>query len=204
MENKLQELTNKLYQEGLTRGKEEADAIIAKAKEEALAIVKEAKKEATWIVDQAEQKAADHKEQVENEITMASRHTISVLKKKIKDMVVFKALEGPTKKAMEDDVFVKDIISTLVQSFKPEDAGSMALELVLPQSKKESFAGFLKSRTSEIFDKNLKVSFTEDMENGFVIEPAGEGYQIRFTDKDFMALFNKYVSPGTQSLLYDE
>lgn len=204
MENKLQELTNKLYQEGLTRGKEEADAIIAKAKEEALAIVKEAKNEATRIVDQAEQKAADHKEQVENEITMASRHTISVLKKKIKDMVVFKALEGPTKKAMEDDVFVKDIISTLVQSFKPEDAGSMALELVLPQSKKESFAGFLKSRTSEIFDKNLKVSFTEDMENGFVIEPAGEGYQIRFTDKDFMALFNKYVSPGTQSLLYDE
>ena len=80
----------------------------------------------------------------------------------------------------------------------------MALELVLPQSRKESFAGFLKSRTSEIFDKGLKVTFTEDMENGFVIEPAGGGYQIRFTDKDFMALFNKYVSPGTQSLLYDE
>ncbi len=204
MENKLQELTNKLYQEGLAKGKEEADILLEKAKEEALTIVQEARKEATWIVDRAEQEAAEHKEQVENEIKMASRHTISVLKKKIKDMVVFKALEGPTKKAMEDDVFVQDIISTLVQSFKPEDAGSMALEVVLPQSKKESFAGFLKSRTSEIFDKGLKVTFTEDMENGFVIEPAGGGYQIRFTDKDFMALFNKYVSPETQSLLYDE
>lgn len=204
MENKLQELTNKLYQEGLTRGREEADAIIAKAKEEAQAIVKEARKEAAWIVDRAEQEAAEHKEQVENEIRMASRHTISVLKKKIKDMVVFKALEGPTKKAMEDDVFVKEIINTLVQSFKPEDAGSMDLEVVLPQSGKESFTGFLKSRTSEIFNKGLKVTFTESLENGFVIEPAGEGYQIRFTDKDFMALFNKYISPETQSLLYDE
>ncbi|HOG25676.1 MAG TPA: V-type ATP synthase subunit E family protein [Bacteroidales bacterium] len=204
MENKLQELTNKLYQEGLTRGREEADAIIAKAKEEAQAIVKEAKKEATWMVDRAEQEAAEHKEQVESEIKMASRHTISVLKKKIQDLVVFKSLEGPTKKAMEDDAFVKDLIITLVKSFNPEDAGAMDLDVILPQSRKESFTEFLKSRISEMFNKNVHVTFSADMENGFVIGPAGGGYQIRFSDKDFMALFNKYVSPGTQSLLYDE
>ena len=57
MENKLQELTNKLYQEGLAKGKEEADILLEKAKEEALAIVQEARKEATWIVDRAEQAA---------------------------------------------------------------------------------------------------------------------------------------------------
>lgn len=204
MENKLQELTNKLYQEGLTRGREEADAIIAKAKEEAQAIVKEAKKEATWMVDRAEQEAAEHKEQVENEIRMASRHTISVLKKKIQDLVVFKSLEGSTRKAMEDDAFVKDMISTLVQSFKPEDAGSMDLDVILPQSQKASFNEFLRSRTSKIFDSGINVTFSADMENGFVIAPAGGGYQIRFSDKAFMALFNKYLSPGTQSLLYDE
>ena len=80
MENKLQELTDKLYQEGLAKGKEEAAALLAKAREEADAIVKEAKKEATWMVERAEQEAAEHKEQVENEIKMASRHTLSSLK----------------------------------------------------------------------------------------------------------------------------
>jgi len=82
MENKLQELTNKLYEEGLAKGREQADAVIKQAKEEANAIVEKAKKEAVWMVERAEKEAADHKEQVENEIRMASRHTISTLKKK--------------------------------------------------------------------------------------------------------------------------
>lgn len=204
MENKLQELTNKLYQEGLTRGREEADAIIAKAKEEAQAIVKEAKKEATCMIERAEQEAAEHKEQVENEIRMASRHTISVLKKKIQDLVVFKSLEGPTKKAMEDDVFVQDIIMMLIKAFNPGDATSTDIELVLPQAKKDSFAEFLKSRISKVLQEKIKVTFSPEMENGFVIGTAEGGYHIRFSDKDFMALFNKYVSPRTQQLIYGE
>ena len=34
MENKIQQLTEKLYEEGLSKGKAEAEAIVAKAKEE--------------------------------------------------------------------------------------------------------------------------------------------------------------------------
>ncbi|HPJ55453.1 MAG TPA: hypothetical protein PK401_05095 [Bacteroidales bacterium] len=204
MENKLQELTNKLYQEGLAKGKDQAEEIIAKAKEEAEAIVKKAKKEATWMVERAEKEAAEHKEQVENEIKMASRHTLSSLKKQIENLVVLKSLENPTKKAMEDDAFIQDIIKTLIDAFNPQDAESMDLELVLPKEKQKSFTEFLKSQTSKIFEKNLKVTFSNQMENGFVIGPADGGYQIRFSDKDFMALFNRYVSPRTQELLYGE
>ena len=105
---------------------------------------------------------------------------------------------------MEDDAFIQDIIKTLINAFKPEDAASMDLELVLPKEKQKSFTEFLKSQTSKIFEKNLKVTFNQDMENGFIIGPAEGGYQIRFSDKDFMALFNKYVSPRTQELLYGE
>lgn len=204
MENKLQELTNKLYQEGLAKGKEESEAIIAKAKEEAEAIVKAAKKEATCMVERAEKEAAEHKEQVENEIRMASRHTITALKKKIETLVVFKALEGPSKQAMDDVSFVQDIIDTLLRAFNPDGSSSMDLELVLPQAKKEAFANFIQSRTSRMLEKELKVTFNAGIENGFIIGPADGGYQIRFTDADFMALFNTYVSPGTQKMLYGE
>ena len=44
--DKLQELTDKLYNEGLSKGKAEGEAILAKAKEEAAAIVENARKEA--------------------------------------------------------------------------------------------------------------------------------------------------------------
>lgn len=204
MENKLQELTNKLYEEGLAKGREQADAIIKQAKEEANTIVEKAKKEAVWMVERAEKEAADHKEQVENEIRMASRHTISTLKKKIESMVVLEALEAPTRKAVEDITFIQGIIGQLAAAFNPGKAVTMDLSVILPEKQQEQFISFMESQTAQILGKNLKVSFSADLENGFIIGPGDGGYQIRFTDKDFMALFNQYISPKTQKILYGE
>ena len=49
MQNKLQELTEKLYQEGLVKGKEEGEALLAQARKEAADIVAKAEKKAAAI-----------------------------------------------------------------------------------------------------------------------------------------------------------
>ncbi|MBO5276132.1 MAG: hypothetical protein J6A86_03290, partial [Alistipes sp.] len=59
MGNKLQELTDKLYQEGLEKGRVEADNLVAEAKSKAQKIVAEAEARAAEIVAAAEDKAAD-------------------------------------------------------------------------------------------------------------------------------------------------
>ena len=46
MENKLQQLTQKLYDEGLEKGRAEADRLVAEAKKEAAKIVAEARAQA--------------------------------------------------------------------------------------------------------------------------------------------------------------
>ncbi len=53
MENKLQELTDKLYKEGLSKGKEEGDAILAEASKKAEEIIGEAKRKAEEILKKA-------------------------------------------------------------------------------------------------------------------------------------------------------
>ncbi len=50
MENKLQQLTQKLYDEGLEKGRAEADRLVAEAKTNAAKIVKEARAQAEKIV----------------------------------------------------------------------------------------------------------------------------------------------------------
>ena len=45
MDNKLQELTDKLYNEGLSKGKQEAEALKAAAAKESEQIISEARKE---------------------------------------------------------------------------------------------------------------------------------------------------------------
>ena len=53
MENKLQELTTKLYDEGLEKGRAEADRLVGEAKNEAAKIVAEARAQAEEIVKKA-------------------------------------------------------------------------------------------------------------------------------------------------------
>ena len=59
MENKLQQLTQKLYDEGLEKGRAEADRLVAEAKKEAAKIVAEARAQAEDIVRKAQDKAED-------------------------------------------------------------------------------------------------------------------------------------------------
>ena len=53
MENKLQQLTEKLYNEGLSKGRAEAEAVLAKAHADAEKIVAEAQDKAREITAQA-------------------------------------------------------------------------------------------------------------------------------------------------------
>ena len=68
MQNKLQELTDKLYNEGLSKGKQEGEELVAKARKEAEQIVAKAKEQAEQIVAQAEQKAAELGTKTERDI----------------------------------------------------------------------------------------------------------------------------------------
>ena len=74
--DKLQELTQKLYNEGLSKGKEEGEAILAKAQAQAQEIVAKAQEEAKAIIEKAQKEAADYKVKVEGDVKMASTQAL--------------------------------------------------------------------------------------------------------------------------------
>ena len=96
MQNKLQELTDKLYNEGLSKGKEEGEALLAKAKAEAAEIVAAAKKEAAGIISKAENEANDFKTKVAGDVTMAPSQSIPATRKDIENLVLMKMTAGAT------------------------------------------------------------------------------------------------------------
>ena len=82
MQNKLQELTDKLYNEGLSKGKQEAEEIKATAQKEADAIISQANQKAKEILDAANKQAEELKTKSENDIRMAANQTFSSLDRK--------------------------------------------------------------------------------------------------------------------------
>ena len=121
MQNKLQELTDKLYNEGLSKGKQEGEEILAKAKVQADEIIAKAKAEAEAIVAAAHKDAADLKTKVEGDLKMAASQSIAATKKDIETLVVAKMTEGEVKKALSSAAFVKEA------SFSKKVAGGFTI-----------------------------------------------------------------------------
>ena len=202
MQNKLQELTDKLYNEGLSKGKEEGEALLLKAKAEAADIVSAAKKEAADIIAKAESEAGDFKTKVAGDVKMAASQSIQATKKDIENLLVMKMSGAATEKVLSDETFVKEIIKAVAAMFNAEEA--QELSLVLPESLKSSLEPFVKNELSSVLSGSLDASFSKKISGGFTIGPKNGGYFISFTDETFKELISEYLRPMTRKLLFGE
>lgn len=202
MQNKLQELTDKLYNEGLSKGREEGEALLAKAKSQAADIVAEAEKKAAEIMTKAEKEAEAYRVKVAGDLKMAASQSVQATRKDIEDLVVFKMTGAATEKALSDEAFVKEVIKAVAEKFNAETA--MDLNLVLPESLKSSLEPFVKNELSTILKGQVNASFSKKIAGGFTIGPKDGSYFISLTDETFKELISEYLRPATRKLLFGE
>lgn len=202
MQNKLQELTDKLYNEGLSKGREEGEALLAKAKSQAADIVAEAEKKAAEIMTKAEKEAEAYKVKVAGDLKMAAAQSVQATRKDIEDLVVFKMTGSATEKALSDEAFVKEVIKAVAEKFNAETA--MDLNLVLPETLKSSLEPFVKNELSTILKGQVNASFSKKIAGGFTIGPKDGSYFISLTDETFKELISEYLRPATRKLLFGE
>lgn len=202
MQNKLQELTDKLYNEGLSKGKEEGEALLAKAKAEAAEIVAAAKKEAAGIISKAENEANDFKTKVAGDVKMAASQSIQATRKDIENLVVMKMTAGATEKALSDEAFVKEIIKAVAVKFNAEEAQD--LDVILPESLEAGLEPFVKNELASILGGKISASFSKKIAGGFTIGPKDGSYFISLTDETFKELVSEYLRPVTRKLLFGE
>ena len=202
MQNKLQELTDKLYNEGLSKGREEGEALLAKAKSQAADIVAEAEKKAAEIMTKAEKEAEAYKVKVAGDLKMAASQSVQATRKDIEDLVVFKMTGAATEKALSDEAFVKEVIKAVAEKFNAETA--MDLNLVLSETLKSSLEPFVKNELSNILKGQVNASFSKKIAGGFTIGPKDGSYFISLTDETFKELISEYLRPATRKLLFGE
>ena len=203
MQNKLQELTDKLYNEGLSKGKKEAEELLVKAKKEAEAILSSAKEEAAGIIKSAQRESAELKAKAEGDIKMASVQTLTSVKQKLENAITLEKISAPVNNSLSDTDFLQSIISTIVKSFADGKSES-SLELILPESQKSAMDEFVKNKLGEFCASGVNVEYSRDIPNGFKISQKGEGYYLDFTDGAFEKIIAEYIRPKTRKLLFGE
>lgn len=202
MENKLQELTQKLYDEGLEKGRAEADRLVTEAKAEAERIVAEAKAEAERIVKGAEAKAEDVAKNTLTEISLAGKQAVSKIKSEIAGVVVAKSTADKVKAANLDAAFVKDVLLAVAKNWNGSSSSKIELKALLPEAEKASFDAAFEKAAKELLAAGIEVGYSKDVKSGFKVGAKDGGYYISFSDDDFNALLGGYLREKVADLLF--
>ena len=198
--DKLQELTQKLYEEGLAKGKQDGEALLQKAQSEAEGIVKQAQEEAEAILAKARKDAEDFKVKVEGDVKMAAQQAVQATRADIENLVVAKVVDGTVDKALANEDYIKGIITAVAQKFSADEPAD--LSLILPENLKKSLEPFVKNELGKLLGKGVDASFSKKVAGGFKIGPKDGGYFVSLTDETFKDLIGSYLRPATKKLLF--
>ena len=196
--NNLDALADQLYQEGLEKAKKESEKILKEAHNTVEDKLAQASQEAEEIIATAKKEAEKLKDAVESEIRQKSKQAVQDLKNNIAQLINVQLLNNPIKEILSEKEFVKQLIISTLDAWKD---GS-DLELSIPESLKEMESDLMAKVQKHL--PGLKVIPNVHLDNGFTIENKEKGYVLSFTDADFRALYEPYLTEKVGHMLFSQ
>ena len=192
----LSELTEKVYAEGVEKGKAQAEQIVAKAQEEAAAIVAKAEKEAAEKLAAAEAKLAELDKNSRAELKLFAEQSVSALRTEVANLLTDQLAVESVKAATADAKFMQGIIAKLADQMAKD--GNVTIEAADAESLKKYFAANAKG----LLEKGVKVSEVKGIKTDFAIVSEKGGYKLAFGEKEFVEYFKEFLRPQLVELLF--
>jgi V/A-type H+-transporting ATPase subunit E len=204
MEQKIQELTDKIFKEGVEKGEAKASEVVSAAEAKAADIVKTAEAKAAQIVADAQKKAEELKRNTESELKLTGTQAISSVKSRIVGLITARVVDDAASKALSDPAILKDFVQTAISNWKMGGGDVPSLEVLLPEAKQDELTKAFHLGVSGELQKGVDVKFSKDVKAGFRIGPADGSFKISLTDEDFKEFFKEYLRPKTRAYLFGE
>lgn len=189
-------LTDKIFQDGISKAEKESAVILSNAEKQQQAILEKAREEATRLVNQAKREAEQLRRSVEQELQLKGKQFISDLQEEIRYLLKEQVLSEGVKEAFADAEFMKTAILAAIKNWNDQQN----LELMLPRALEQNLTDAFKASILR-HSRNLKITFSGMISGGFRLSVVDESYQISFSEHDFIHLFEPYLSKQTRQML---
>lgn len=194
--DKIQELTSKLYSEGVEKGKEEAEKILAEANTQKKKILEEAEAKAKQIVDLAKKEASELKSNTESELKLYANQSSEALKSEITNLITDKISSSNVKSATTDISFMQKLIVELVKNWAKDEKLTIGVE------SGDELENYIASNAKDLLEKGLKIESVNGIKTGFTVAPEDGTYKVKFGEEEFVEYFKEFLRPQIQKLLF--
>ena len=137
MDTKIQELTDKIYQEGVEKGKEEAGRIIADANSQKQQILSDAEAEAKRIIAAAQKQSDELKKNTEAELKLFASQSVEALKSEVANLITGDIISSNIKAVVSDKAYMQQVILEMSKEWASK--GSITIQTADADALKHSF-----------------------------------------------------------------
>jgi V/A-type H+-transporting ATPase subunit E len=196
MNTKLQDLTDKIYLEGVEKGKTEAAEIVSQAAAEAAEIISKAKAEADKLYQSAEDKASELMKNTRSELKLFTQQAVNALKSEVTNIVCGEIVSASVKAATADKEFMQKMILLLVEEMSKKQ------DVNIETKQAEALTAYFKSNAKDLLNKGVSITEVNNIKTDFTLIPAGDGYKINFGEDEFVAYFKEFLRPKLIEMLF--
>ena len=196
MENKIQELTDKIYREGVAKGNEEAQRLVGNAREEAAKILEDARKEAEVIVAAARKTATETAENTQSEIKLFTGQAVNALKTEVASLLTNQVVTDAVKGFVADKDYLNKFIVSLASQWAANE------DVVISTVDAEGLNKYFAANAKALLDKGVKVEQVNGNKTLFSISPADGSYKVNFGEEEFENYFKDFLRPQLVEMLF--
>ena len=202
MDTTLQQLTDKIYQEGVEKGNAEAKNILDQARKEAEKIIKDAESKAEKIAQKAQADSEELQKTTLSELQMSAQKVIGALKQEVNELVGGQIIDKSVKAATSDVKYIQQVIEVAIKNWASSDDKALNMNVIVPEKDEKAILSYFAKSAKGVLDKGFTITSANNVKAGFQLAPADGSYKISFTDDDFIAFFKAFVRPRVAELLF--
>lgn len=195
MENKIQELTEKIYAEGVEKGQAEAERIIEEAKAKAAEIIKEAHAQADSIITAAKKSLVELEANTRSEIKLYGAQAVGAIKSEAATVVTDTVVKAAVKETLTGDT-MKALLVKIAERWSADEP------IVISAQEATDLKAYFAKNAKALLDKGVEIKQVNGIRTSFSIAPADGSYKVNFGEGEFEAYFKAFLRPQMVELLF--
>jgi V/A-type H+-transporting ATPase subunit E len=195
MDNKVQEITDKIYREGVEKGQAEAQKIVDAAEAKKAELLKNAQHEAEKIVADAKKSAEELTKNTQSELQLYAGRALEALKSEITNLVNGSIVDKAVSETVNNEWLQKLMFALATDWITKEN-------VVIQTADAAALTQYFARQANNLLNKGVQIEQVNGKSAAFAIMPANKGYRVQFGDEEFSAYFKEFLRPKLVEMLF--
>lgn len=196
MDSQIQALTEKVYQEGVLKGEQEAAKILAAANAQAEQVERDARTRAEQIIAEAQRSASELKSNTEREIKLNASKLIEATKASIVDVLAGRIAGDSVQALTANPELLQRVVLEIAKGFDLKHG------VEITSSQAEVLKAYFAQNAKALLEEGLTIKQVAGKATQYTIRPQNGSFKVEIGEQEFVELFKSILRPQLAQELF--